>query len=195
MASFSKRFAVVSSFVLFVFGSQTFGNGLRALDGTQAMTVPASSSVLATVMTTLNQSLELLVLWRGSPGWWSRPSGHLEQSYSGGESGVFTVALQYGSIALDLSYESTAHTVHLKGKSISVPRDTNVLLIDDVDSGTGPRLVKALFLDQGDANLDPRFRSMGPLFHRSNEIVSFLRCDVGEMTVMISRLACGDIGK
>ena len=175
-------------------------SGIPALNGpgyleaaTSASTVPVAPSVLATVMRS-ESGLGLLVLWRGSPGWWSRSPGHDGASYSGGAS-VFRATLRYGSINLDLSYDTATHIVRINDEPIALRADSNALLIDDVDSQQGPRLVSQLPLDLGGTNVDPKFGSLGPLFHRSTDIVSFLRCDVGEMTPAISSMACGSLKK
>ena len=175
-------------------------SGMLALDSrefleaaTSASTVPVAPSVLATVMSS-ESGLALLVLWRGSPGWWSKSSGHDGASYSGGGT-VFRATLRYGSINLDLSYDPAAHVVRLNDKPTTFREGSNTLLIDDVDSPQGPRLVSQLSVVPEGTNVDPKRGSLGPLFRRSTEIVSFLRCGVGEMTPMINSMACGSLGK
>jgi hypothetical protein len=165
----------------------------RVWAATDEITVPVSPSVNATVVRS-DEGLALLVLWRGSPGWRSRTTGRRSQSVSG-RAGVYSVAFDYGSTAYSLTYDAAAHTATLQGKSMTVPAGTNVLLVDDVDTNAGPKVAGALILDSGNANLDPRYGSLGPLFGRSNEIVAFLRCGVGETTAAIDSMACAHIGK
>jgi hypothetical protein len=105
------------------------------------------------------------------------------------------MSLEYGLSTFGLSYDPAAHKVTLQGGPISVPGGANVLLVDDVDGSTGPKLAGALSLEPGHSNLDPRYGSLGPLFSRSNEIVAFLRCGVGETTPAIDSMACAEIGK
>ena len=68
---------------------------------------------------------------------------------------------------------------------------TNVLLVDGVDTSSGPRLAGTLILEPGNANLDMSRGSLGPLFSRSTEIVGFLRCGVGDASVAVDSKACG----
>ena len=130
MAAGAKRLSM-AMFIAAVMSGMPVLNGPGHLEAaTSASTVPVAPSVLATVMRS-DGGLALLVLWRGSPGWWSRSAGHVSQ----------------------------------------------------------------LPLDPGGNNVEPMFESLGPLFRRSTEIVSFLRCDVGEMTPAISSMACGSLAE
>lgn len=140
---------------------------------TTALTINASPSVLSTVVTNEN-GLELLVLWRGTTGWFLS-AGHRTEHYGGGN-GQVTLALHYARVKLDLSFQPATRAARLQGKSLVLPPDVNVLLIDGVDSAAGPTLSQAIVLDGRKDNVDPRRGTIAPLFRRSAEIVSFLRC-------------------
>jgi hypothetical protein len=192
MAKVARWFAVTFSVVL-VLGTCTIGYGTQNAYG--VVSIPISPSVFATIISA-GDRLAFLVLWRGTPGWRSRAtSGHRSESGGGSQAGVFNVVIEYGSIPLNLSYDSTAHRATLQRKPISVSPGTNVLLIDEVDSRAGPRLVKGLSLDPGDANVDPRRGSLATLLSRSSDIVSFLRCGDGETTAAIDQMACAGFTK
>jgi hypothetical protein len=125
-------------------------------------------------------SLDLLVLWRGAPGWFTRGTS----SAGGGEmSGGFgkwsayhwmsygdlTLMMEFRSDSKDLPPESTTLTV--LGRDISL-RDANVVLIDGVDTGA-PTIA-------GTERVDPLFLGADPvaaIVKRSPALFDFLRCD------------------
>jgi hypothetical protein len=77
-----------------------------------------------------------------------------------------------------------------------VPLDQkNAVLVDNVDSPSGPEVVKKL-------SVDPAFPDgyrIGPLLGRSPEVVAFLRCDVrlqqGVIDDVLQKLCADVIGK
>src|SRR5690348_11071249 len=88
-----------------------------------AQTLPLSSSVLATVAN--RQQLQLLVLWRGAPGW-HLSGDHRQASYSG-SGDVFAATVIYGGVTLRLSFNTRDAKVLLQDKTLSLPAGTNVL--------------------------------------------------------------------
>lgn len=117
-------------------------------------------------------SLDLLVLWRGSPGW-------LLQDSHGGSSGGGTSAtsrrgmnVHYGERSLYAAYGvgPRRYTVENDTKPLG---DDNVVLVDDVDSASGPRVIKTLHVDPA----VPDGRRIDQLIARSPELVAYLRCD------------------
>ena len=157
-----------------------------------AQTRPVSPSVLATIIER-SSNIELLVLWRGHPGWFLA-GGRRGAKYSGGQTG-FSAALEYGGIDLGLLYEPARHAATVQGKAVELPAGTNVILIDNVDSADGPRFVESLAIDGHlDASADP---TMASILARSPGIVAFLRCEIGTpeetTTRMLSSLACDDL--
>ena len=158
-------------------------------------TLPASPSVLATVANR-GERLELLVLWRGSPGWFALPSQR-RASYSETD-GVLSAALAYGGLDLRLSFDPAGRTATIQDTRVPLQPDANVLLVDDVDGPKGPRLVRALSVPSGGSSADPSFGTLAPFVKRSEEVVAFLRCDVGtaskESDQMVRRILCDDLG-
>ena len=140
-----------------------------------------------------NDALALSVLWRGTPGWWgtaaaASPGGSSESGTSG-QDGVITSTLQFGALILTVTFDTVTRAASLQGKSLSVPRGTNVLLVDEVDSPTGAKLAQALFLDQGDTKID-LLNSYWPLFSRSPDIMAFLQCDAPNVGPYLVRFGC-----
>jgi hypothetical protein len=126
-------------------------------------------------------SLDLLVLWRGSPGWFFRSGG---TSGGGGAHGGFgqwqaTHWMTYGDVTLTLDLKSTSKdfnpattVVTILDREIAL-RDTNVVLIDAADSGT-PMIIGARYVD-------PRFSgtdAVAAIVKRTAELFEFLQCDV-----------------
>jgi hypothetical protein len=61
------------------------------------------------------KDLNLLILWRGAPGWWSKQSEHQSGSSGGNQSGQFSVALEFGGIRLSASYDANTQRGRFKG--------------------------------------------------------------------------------
>jgi hypothetical protein len=116
--------------------------------------------------------LELLVVWRGSAGWFLKRG---DNGSSGGGSGhTFSSTMRYGGT--EVSFEFTgaaARRIILPDRSVDLG-DHNVVLVDDVDAVTGPRFVKSLRIDPA---LD-ELRPSAPAVAGSPELVEFLQCAV-----------------
>ena len=138
--------------------------------------IPVSPTVVSTIAMQ-DERLVLLALWRGAARWHSL-SGHRRESGGFGRDAI-NVSLEYGDITADLSFDLARHTAVVQGRTNSVPANANVLLIDGVGPGGSGRLVKAFFLESGDANPDLRLglETLASLLGRSPEIVDFLQCD------------------
>ena len=172
---------------------------------------PVSPSVMATYMCRLypdgRGELELLLLWRGTPGWFMRNSGGGSNggssagwSASGGSSGAGggpvtrTEWITQGGLSLQIRFEPQSRKLWIQEREVAINED-NVVLIDDVDSPAGPQIARTI-------RIDPSFQSVSePLppgypvrpggspnrvrpprvqefLRRSPELVEFLRCDV-----------------
>lgn len=146
-----------------------------AMQAIRVMSVPVSSSVVATILST-DDELILLVLWRGTKSEWYSAGPHRE---SGGEGdGKFSATLQYGHVLLELQFDSARSKAVVQGKEISMQSGANVLLVDEVDGPSGVNSVRALTIDAAGANLDARkgISSLADLLGRSPDVISFLRC-------------------
>ena len=143
---------------------------------TKVTSPPASQSVVSTFVL-VDGGLGLLILWRGQPGWFLSSLPGVSGS-GGGQPGIVNVSLEYGTIKLDLSFDTIHHAVRLNGKALSLTSEANVLLVDDVDSPQGPRLASSLAVAPGDANIDPTEGSVVALFKKMPEAMAFLRCEV-----------------
>jgi hypothetical protein len=125
-------------------------------------------------------TLELLVLWRGSPGWFSRGMG---SSGSGGATGGFGQwnayhTMSFGDITLTIELSSTskdfppATTVaKILGREIPLS-EANVVLIDGADSGA-PRVVGTRRIEPAFTGADP----VTPAIKSTPDLYEFLNCD------------------
>jgi hypothetical protein len=185
----------LTRFILAVASTLAFASahpvGLGRTPGAlEAQTRPVSPSVLATIASR-DRNLELLVLWRGSPGWFSAGT-HRQANYSEQE-GVLTAILAYGTVDLKLSYDPRSHTAQVQDKAVSLS-SANVILVDNIDTAGGAVVSKVVTID---SRVDRANIQLSDLLGRSPEVVSFLRCEVGtpneRATQMMRRLACDDL--
>jgi hypothetical protein len=141
-------------------------------------TMPTSASVMVTSQTRYvgdTHELELLVLWRGTPGWWA--TGSSSSSGGGGAigGGGWSHRFSQGGHTFEISGDSNAHTVDILGRTFDLTKG-NAILIDGVDSPEGPRVVGTLMVDPllpdgGDPN------QILMLLGRVKELREYLRCD------------------
>jgi hypothetical protein len=124
--------------------------------------------------------LELLVLWRGSPGWFMRAdstesSGGVSSGVTGGQNdrGIVFEQLSFGGIRLDLEFDRSARAARVQDQEVSV-ESVNVILVDEVDGATGPQIASSLWVDPLFAN-EPS--EVEVIIRRNPELYSFLRCD------------------
>jgi hypothetical protein len=141
-----------------------------------------SPTVVASFITHTEYSVgrfTLLVLWRGSEGWFVRGGGH-SGSGSGGGGGNFGESrgfqhLFYGSLSFDLDFNWTVGIVKLLDREISL-RETNLILVDNVDTPSGPTIVDQRWIDVP-IELDDQVDSIRALLGRSPELFAYLQCD------------------
>jgi hypothetical protein len=123
----------------------------------------------------------LLVLWRGSLGWSARGARSGGGSGGGGGLGESRAFQQfyYGDLAFELQFDWRAATVKLLDREVSL-RDTNLILVDNVDAPAGPTLVDARWLDVPvDVPIQPgdRVDPIRIFINRSPELFAYLQCD------------------
>lgn len=153
----------------------------------RAQTSSSSRPLTATVLSTYvahNGALALLVLWRGSPGWFSGGSGNSSSgggsSPAGREVGSFTLTYGGRTFSIDLDY--TARVAQVLDQEISLA-ETNILLVDNVDAPSGGRIVGRHWVDPK----LPEVGASGPTLdtdpavvaiRRAPEAGAFLQCEV-----------------
>ena len=142
--------------------------------GTRVISPVALVTWVSTYGNDGNQVLDLIVLWRGSPGWFSRGSG--SGTSSGGSTASFHSTIRYGGLELQLEFESKTQVAQIQGNAIRL-RNDNVILVDDVDVAGGPRVVGTLRVDPELPRADNGYPRIEPVLRRSPEVVTFLQCD------------------
>lgn len=141
--------------------------------------MPTSASVMTTYLIRnpgANETLELLILWRGSPGWFAKGGG--SGSSGGGSGNTWRHSFRDGGHEFDVSYDFASRIATVQGQDVRL-RDANVILVDRADSSEGIQIVGTIKVDgtleDAGGNRSPVrvLRVMG----RSKEIRDFLRCD------------------
>ena len=160
--------------------------GLTA--GASQRNLPLSPAVYATLFTAAPASrplqLSLLVLWRGTPGWFLEGDGQRGSSGGGSGSGMLSQTLKYGGLHLSVMFNEPKRLVTIDDQQPVELKDNNVVFVDDVDRVTGPRITGML-------RIGPELPSgiLGPLgllpadqIRSSPQFVEFLRCDAKSPT-------------
>jgi hypothetical protein len=158
--------------------AQTRGGG-----GTSTSRV-ASPTVLASWTSQWNNSdgttVTLLVLWRGTSGWFATGQGGGSRSGGGGgPDGTYrayqTVAA--GGRTFEMELDLGRKVVKILDQEISL-QTANVILVDDADSAGGARIVGSRWVDPA-----PEGQSAGPdaiadMVRRTPALFEYLQCDL-----------------
>jgi hypothetical protein len=151
--------------------------------GGASSTQPISQVAAATWTTSTDRAgqhtLQLLVVWRGQPGWFlgGRNSGSSRTAGSSGGSGrTFSATQQYGDITLRVQFDPATRAADIQGKRIDLG-DHNVALIDDIDVAGPLKVAGLLRVDAAMPMANERWPDIEALIARSAELVTFLRCD------------------
>ena len=155
----------------------------QSLAGSTGGTAPVSPSVMATEMSAVDQSgrgsLELLILWRGTPGWFRRGTGGGSGgggSAMGGGAGMSRSEwISQGGVNLTARFDPAARKAWIQDKEVDLG-DANVVLVDDVDSPTGPQVVRTLRIDPEYQTVPMRPMPAQHFIRRSPELIEFLQC-------------------
>jgi hypothetical protein len=135
--------------------------------------LPASDSVFATIATSEDRLL-LLVLWRGSPRWYSTNKG----SQGGGSGTMFSSTVSFEGGQVSVSFDTATKKALVQGKAVSMRPNKNVILVDGVDGARGGGVVRTLAIDTTGlkVGISNGFPGLVPIFSRSPAIVEFLQC-------------------
>lgn len=140
--------------------------------------------------------LDLVVLWRGTPGWFLRGSNR--RSSGGGSGESFHSTITYGGLDLQLDLQYQTRVAQIQGKSVQLG-DANVILVDNVDLGDELKVVNTLRVDPELPQSDSGYPRVDAVLGRSPEIVSFLRCDArmpdGRAQAMIDSICAQVLGR
>lgn len=119
--------------------------------------------------------LEMLILWRGNPGWFLRAGGS-SSSGSGvvrGDHRTNHETIVQGGVRLTYGYDSQTRLATVQGTTFDL-RESNVVLVDDVDAPGGARVSGTLRVAR---SMPGSAGQIGLVLRTSPEIMAFLRCD------------------
>src|SRR5580765_5845648 len=116
---------------------------------TSSSSRPLSATVIGSYVIR-NGELTLIVLWRGSPGWFSRGGSGGGSSGGGGNSSagreIGSLWFTQGGKSFSIDFDYTAGIARLLEQAITLS-ETNVVLVDDVESASGARIVGRHWVD------------------------------------------------
>ena len=120
----------------------------------------------------------LLVLWRGTPGWFMKgehSAGGTSQSSSGGESSFQYVTQGGLTFAIELDYQKKI--AKILNQEIALT-STNVVLVDFVDGPNGPTIVGSRWVEPAPSGQAPAGDPIAAVVRRTPELFDYLRCDL-----------------
>lgn len=117
-------------------------------------------------------TLELMVLWRGEPGWFMK-GGQQSSSGGGDDNGHVNVRLEQAGVVLEVNLDRQSGMAHIGGREV-VLGDANVILVDDVDMPGGLHVA-------GTQSVDPRTEALPDgiytVLRGAPDLIPFLRCE------------------
>jgi len=115
--------------------------------GTQTISPAVVATWISREQVPYDASLDLLVLWRGTPGWFMRSGGSEVRGVGslddeGGAESRETMVEQvlFGGLELELKFERQTRTAYIQGREVPL-HNANVILVDQV---TAPMAWKSL---------------------------------------------------
>ena len=128
------------------------------------------------------EELELLILWRGSPGWFMQPGGYGD---SGGAPGTHRTWMRVGAVDVSMEFDQATRRITIQGATPIALGANNVVFVDDVESSNGPRVLGAMAVARA---MPGSAGQIAPILRSSPRIMSFLRCDAGQDSPNRARL-------
>jgi hypothetical protein len=123
----------------------------------------------------------LLVLWRGTPGWFLKgergASGGGGGSGAGGSGSYEFVYLSEGGLTFVIEFDYDEKVVKILSQDISL-EEINVVLVDFVDSPGGPTIVGFRWVDPMPTEQPSTVDPIASVIKRTPELFEYLRCDL-----------------
>lgn len=146
---------------------------LGAQSATRSSSEVVSPSVVATWTTVPGRpTIDLIVLWRGQPGW-QRATPRRQSSGDGANQ--FVSSVEYGPVSLTVTFDRASRKALINTIEVDL-RDDRIILVDDVDSRL--KVVGTLPLA---ADLTGDF--IASAIRQSAPAVQFLQCDLNSPAV------------
>jgi hypothetical protein len=140
--------------------------------GTETVSAVAKATWTARAARDGAYLLDLVVVWRGSPGWFANSDTGSGGS-GGGGTGAYTAALSYGDVNLHVSLTYEPRALMIQGKPVPLG-DENVVLVDRVDTA-GPVIVRTLRVDPSMGS-GRGSETIYEVLARAPDVVEFLQC-------------------
>ena len=158
-----------------------------ALSGQSRETASCGSNIVSsTVVATFcghrldsDEMLDLLILWRGNPGWFQRREGGSvgaggSRQFGAGTKGHVSQYSTYGGVTIGFDADFDSNIVTIGEESVRL-NSVNTILVDDIDEPGARRISATRWTEprlplSGDMNLI--------LAQRSRELLDYLRCEI-----------------
>jgi len=145
-----------------------FAAGLHGIPA-GGVTQPVSEAALATTISEDGVTLDLLIVWKGAPGWFHQ----MPRAESAGGSGrTYHESLTYGNLQLDVQFNFATRVAQIMGHRVALGTD-NVVLVDGVDVQGRSRIAGTLTIE---ATLSDSHPDVTPLIARSSQIANYVDC-------------------
>jgi hypothetical protein len=124
----------------------------------------------------------LLVLWRGTPGWFSKGGRGAGSGGGGGSAGMGRGSYAYeyvshGGLTFMMEFDYDKRIVKILNQDVSL-KETNVVLVDFVDSTNGPTIVGFRWIDPAPPAQPSPVDPIAAIIKRAPELFEYLRCDL-----------------
>jgi hypothetical protein len=166
-----------------------------AAQGSYSSDRPVSPTVVASWLTR-GDKLTLLVLWRGTPGWFFRGNGN--GSGGGGNLRQEFHQIRYGETTLRIEYDFDKETATIARRELSL-REINVVMVDFVDSVNGPTVVDTRYVDPA---VTDTFNASLVVVGREPDLYPYLQCNlslpgrpgpIGQMEQSLISMVCDQL--
>lgn len=142
------------------------------------MVLEPSPSALAVAATRFDHTgahtLDLLVVWKSPTAGWPSAERSGRSGSGGGTGEWFEYTVRIGRRELRTRLDSISRIAQIQQGRVAL-EGANVVLVDDVDAASGPRVVRLLRIDPQVANDDRGYPILEDVWKRSPEIVSFVK--------------------
>jgi hypothetical protein len=138
-------------------------------------------------------AFDVIVIWRGAPGWFAVTSGRRRSSGSSERS--FASTETFGDIRLEFELEFATRTATVQGHRVALG-DANLILVDGVNEPGGGRVTETRRLAMSTLEWQQERPVVQSVLRQHADLVAFLRCDVpvpggraqGSIDVLCARL-------
>ena len=120
------------------------------------------------------KELDLLVVWKSPTAGWPSAERSGRSGSGGGTGEWFEYTVRIGRRELRTRLDSISRIAQIQQGRVAL-EGANVVLVDDVDAASGPRVVRLLRIDPQVANDDRGYPILEDVWKRSPEIVSFVK--------------------